>query len=50
MSPGHAADRTLLQARPAAAGRGRLDHFIAKLPFALQVRARTWLGRRGRLL
>lgn len=37
-------------AKPAQAGRGRLDRAIGMLPMALQVHARTWLGRRGRLL
>lgn len=50
MSPGQDADRASLRSRPSVAGRGRLDRLIAKLPFALQVHARTWLGRRGRLL
>ena len=29
---------------------GRLDRTIARLPFALRVHVRTWLGRTGRLL
>jgi CelD/BcsL family acetyltransferase involved in cellulose biosynthesis len=47
---GDVAAQALAQSTALPKPLGRLDRMIECLPFAWRVRARTWLGRRGRLL
>ncbi len=50
MASGLSANPATAKALSPSAGQGRLDRALGILPVALQVHARTWLGRHGRLL